>query len=192
MASVAVYFSINFYPCLKYWGLTYNIIWVTRRISSRTQNPIQLYSSTKNLLTYHDPDFTLCNKYLIISSITEGSSPQEVSLTHLRTTFLTLIKLRIDWTTKQITSVVPSMIKEKSMVCLCEKKALLQQHWSRAVTLDVTQLCLKYHRSLYTLWQWELCKKYIIRSYIKTHCPDGLSTGDKLRSSHSLWKTFPP
>ena len=63
--------------------------------------------------------------------------------------------------------------------------------WSRGVTLDVTQLRLKYRKSLYILWQLELHKKDISKSYIKTHCPDGLSTGDKLRSSHKLWKAFP-
>lgn len=59
------------------------------------------------------------------------------------------------------------MIKEKSNVCLCEKKVSLEQCWSHGVTLDVTQLCLKYHGSLYTLWQLELHKSYIIKSYIK-------------------------
>ena len=139
-------------------------MWCT---TSHTENPIQFYSSTKNLFMYHEPDFTLCYKYLIISSITEGSSPKEVSLIHLRT-FLSLIKFWLDWTTKQIASVVLSMVREKSIICLCESKVSLEQGWSCGVTLDVTQLCLKYHRSLYTLWQLELHKKYIIKIHIKT------------------------
>lgn len=139
---------------------------------------------------YHDPDFTLCNKSHHFKHHWRIFTQVSLSLTHLRTTFLTLTKFWTDWTTKQIPSVVLSMIKEKSIVCLCEKKVSLEQCWSHGVTLDVTPLCLKYHKSLYALWQLELHKKYIIKSYIKTHCPDGLSTGHKLRSSHSFWKAF--